>query len=147
MKQKAPSLTDQHVANRIRLRRLKMGISQEELAQALNVTFQQVQKYEKGTNRISAGRLYDIAVALSVPLQFFYEEWPAAVEQETDEEVLKLAQMMALPDVVNLIQALTRFRNPRILKLMSELVVAITEEIAKDSPSSEGVTRRSVPGR
>jgi transcriptional regulator with XRE-family HTH domain len=146
MKQKAPSLTDRHVASRIRLRRLQMGMSQEDLALSLNLTFQQVQKYEKGTNRVSAGRLYDIATALSVPLEFFYEGWSASGEQETDE-VLKLAQLMTLPDVVNLIQALTRFRNPRILTLMSELVVAVTEEIAKDSPCPEGITRQSAPGR
>ncbi len=147
MTPKAPSLTDKHVASRIRLRRLQLGMSQEDLAQILEISFQQVQKYEKGTNRVSAGRLRDIAAALSVPPQFFYGEWPDTLEASAGDEVLKLAQLMASPEVVTLIQALASFRNPKILKLMSELVVAITEEIADDCSSSGVVTRQSNPGR
>ena len=64
---------DEHVGSRLRLRRQVMGMSQEKLGEALGVTFQQVQKYERGTNRVGASRLYDLARVLGVPVNFFYE--------------------------------------------------------------------------
>ena len=64
---------DAHIGSRVRLRRLTAGMSQEQLGAALGVTFQQVQKYEKGTNRIGAGRLYRISRILEVPVSYFYE--------------------------------------------------------------------------
>lgn len=69
---------DVHVGSRVRLRRMLLGISQERLGEQLGLTFQQVQKYEKGINRIGASRLFDLAKVLSVPVQFFYEDVPAA---------------------------------------------------------------------
>jgi transcriptional regulator with XRE-family HTH domain len=70
---KEPSLTDRHVGSRMRMRRKMLGMSQEKLAKALGLTFQQVQKYEKGANRIGAGRLQQISDILQVPIAFFYE--------------------------------------------------------------------------
>lgn len=70
---KAPDEIDVHVGSRVRLRRMMLGMSQEQLAASLGLTFQQVQKYERGMNRIGAGRLYQIARSLSVPVAFFYE--------------------------------------------------------------------------
>jgi len=64
---------DQHVGSRLRLRRQVLGMSQEKLGEALGVTFQQVQKYERGTNRVGASRLWDLARSLNVPVNFFYE--------------------------------------------------------------------------
>src|SRR5215213_5656213 len=75
---KAPSNVDRHVGSRVRMRRLLIGMSQESLGEALGVTFQQVQKYEKGTNRIGASRVHLIASVLGVPIEFFYEGAPAA---------------------------------------------------------------------
>lgn len=72
-KPKQPHPTDVYVGERVKLRRKMMEVSQEKLAEALGVTFQQVQKYEKGTNRISAGRLHDISKFLKVPITFFFE--------------------------------------------------------------------------
>lgn len=69
----APHPFDVHVGSRIRLARLEIGISQTELANRLNITFQQVQKYEKGTNRTSCSRLYEISTSLDRPLSFFLE--------------------------------------------------------------------------
>jgi transcriptional regulator with XRE-family HTH domain len=89
MVQKAPSPTDKHVATRIRLRRLQLGMSQEELAGALRVTCQQMQIYEKGANRISAGHVQDMARILSVPIHFFYEDGSDAT---LDQEAARLAQ-------------------------------------------------------
>jgi transcriptional regulator with XRE-family HTH domain len=70
---KAPGALDRYVGNRMRVRRLEVGMSQEKLGEALGITFQQVQKYEKGTNRVSISRLHQIAQALETPLSYFYE--------------------------------------------------------------------------
>jgi transcriptional regulator with XRE-family HTH domain len=69
---------DIHVGSRVRFRRMLLGMSQEKLGERLGLTFQQVQKYEKGINRIGASRLYDLAQVLGVPVQFFYEDAPIA---------------------------------------------------------------------
>lgn len=67
---------DTHVGSRIRLRRTLMGFSQERLGEALGLTFQQVQKYERGVNRVGASRLYDLSRVLDVPISFFYDDMP-----------------------------------------------------------------------
>jgi transcriptional regulator with XRE-family HTH domain len=79
---KSPNPTDIHVGARVRMRRMMMGMSQEKLGDALNLTFQQVQKYEKGTNRIGASRLQQIAQTLQVPVSFFFEGQPAAASRD-----------------------------------------------------------------
>ncbi|WP_331000078.1 helix-turn-helix domain-containing protein [Acetobacter garciniae] len=68
------SAIDAHVGKRIRLRRTLLGLSQEKLGEALGVTFQQIQKYERGANRVGASRLYDIATVLDVPISFFFDD-------------------------------------------------------------------------
>lgn len=68
-----PDPMDMHVGSRVRLRRTLLGWSQEQLGDALNLTFQQIQKYERGSNRIGAGRLFELAKALGVSVSFFYE--------------------------------------------------------------------------
>lgn len=73
-----PNPIDSHVGSRVRLRRMLLGMSQEKLGEQLGLTFQQVQKYEKGVNRIGASRLFDLSQVLGVPIQFFYDEAPAA---------------------------------------------------------------------
>ncbi len=73
---KAPNPTDKHVGSRVRMRRMMLGMSQEKLGDALGLTFQQVQKYEKGTNRIGASRLQQISNILQVPVAFFFEGAP-----------------------------------------------------------------------
>src|ERR1044071_6986211 len=74
---KAPNPTDKHVGARVRMRRMMLGMSQEKLGDALGLTFQQVQKYEKGTNRIGASRLQQISDILQVPVSFFFEGAPS----------------------------------------------------------------------
>ena len=69
---------DVHVGSRVRLRRMLLGMSQEKLGEHLGLTFQQIQKYEKGVNRIGASRLFDLSQVLAVPVQFFYEELPVS---------------------------------------------------------------------
>jgi transcriptional regulator with XRE-family HTH domain len=78
MSVKRPDPVDVEVGHRIRIERLSRGLSQTALASQLGVTFQQVQKYEKGVNRIGASRLFDLAHVLGVPVQFFYDDLPAA---------------------------------------------------------------------
>jgi transcriptional regulator with XRE-family HTH domain len=70
----SPDPIDIHVGRRLRLRRTLLGLSQEQLANAVGVTFQQIQKYERGSNRISASRIYDVATVLRVPVSFFFED-------------------------------------------------------------------------
>lgn len=74
MSAKPPNSIDAYVGSRVRVQRMMLNISQEELAKHLGLTFQQVQKYERGTNRISASKLYDIALILNVPIDFFFSE-------------------------------------------------------------------------
>jgi transcriptional regulator with XRE-family HTH domain len=77
------NLVDEHVGARVRLRRMLLGMSQEKLGESLGLTFQQVQKYEKGVNRIGASRLFDLAQVLGVPVQFFYDELTANAAEST----------------------------------------------------------------
>lgn len=74
---KKPNPTDVHVGSRIRLRRNMLGMSQEKLGENLGITFQQIQKYEKGANRIGASRLYEVSRVLDVPVQYFFDDMPA----------------------------------------------------------------------
>jgi transcriptional regulator with XRE-family HTH domain len=76
MAKKAPNPIDKHVGSRVRMRRMMLSMSQEKLGNALGLTFQQVQKYEKGTNRIGASRLQQISGILQVPVAFFFEGAP-----------------------------------------------------------------------
>ncbi len=76
MAKKAPNPIDKHVGSRVRMRRMMLSMSQEKLGDALGLTFQQVQKYEKGTNRIGASRLQQISQILQVPISFFFEGAP-----------------------------------------------------------------------
>ena len=78
-RKKAPNPIDQHVGSRVRMRRLMLAMSQEKLGFALGLTFQQVQKYERGTNRIGASRLQQISHILQVPVEFFFEGTPNAL--------------------------------------------------------------------
>lgn len=74
MTKRDPNFVDRHVGNRVRMRRLLVAMSQEKLGELLGITFQQVQKYEKGSNRVSASRLYQISRVLGVPVQYFFDE-------------------------------------------------------------------------
>ena len=83
MPKKQANPVDGQVGNRVRLRRMLIGMSQERLGELLGLTFQQVQKYEKGVNRIGAGRLYQVAQILGVPINYFYE----GVTQQSAEAI------------------------------------------------------------
>src|SRR6267378_4357029 len=79
MSTKAPNPVDKYVGSRVRMRRIMLGMSQEKLGEALGLTFQQVQKYEKGTNRVGASRLQQIAEILQVPVAFLFDGGPSGI--------------------------------------------------------------------
>jgi len=81
MSTKAPNPVDKYVGSRVRMRRIMLGMSQEKLGEALGLTFQQVQKYEKGTNRVGASRLQQISEILQVPVSFLFEGGPSGVAE------------------------------------------------------------------
>jgi transcriptional regulator with XRE-family HTH domain len=112
MPRSAINPTDKHVGSRVRMRRLMLDMSQSYIADALGLTFQQVQKYEKGSNRISASRLQHIAQILQVPVAFFFEGAPAAsgvppVVQETGEAPSPsyVTDFLATSDGLSLVKA------------------------------------------
>ena len=113
---KAPNPIDKHVGSRVRMRRRMLAISQEKLGHALGLTFQQVQKYEKGTNRIGASRLEQIARILQVPVGFFFEVVSdASVTGEPDERTRlldEINQFISSPEGRRIVQAFPRIENP-----------------------------------
>jgi transcriptional regulator with XRE-family HTH domain len=118
--------TDKHVGARLRMRRLMLDKSQEEIAKALGLTFQQVQKYEKGANRISASRLQQLCKILSVPVPFFFEGLPDT--PEADEESAALNGVLATSDGIALASAFMRIRDPKVRRAIVALVEQITVE-------------------
>jgi transcriptional regulator with XRE-family HTH domain len=126
---KAPNPTDKHVGRRVRMRRKMLAMSQEKLADALGLTFQQVQKYENGTNRIGASRLQQISHILQVPVAFFFEGAPnASAPQDSNESALSVAQIddfISDSNGLRLIGAFMRIDNAavrrRILMLVQEI--------------------------
>ncbi|SFJ60262.1 helix-turn-helix domain-containing protein [Aerobium aerolatum] len=104
---KTPNPIDIHVGSRIRLRRNMAGMSQEKLGESLGVTFQQVQKYEKGTNRVGASRLQAIASVLEVPVSYFFQDAP------TDAPVMELSEEHSSNYVVDFISSTEGLRLNR----------------------------------
>ncbi|MGO4574128.1 helix-turn-helix domain-containing protein [Microvirga sp. 2TAF3] len=127
MKTKSPSDADRYIGSRIRARRLMIGMSQEKLGDALGLTFQQVQKYEKGTNRVGAGRLQQIGTILRVSVAYFYEGLPG------DQSVIGSAEnavaiAMNTPEGLRLAKAFTALENSQIRRKVVELVEAISPD-------------------
>ena len=107
MSKKSASAIDKYVGSRVRMRRMLIGMSQEKLGEALGITFQQIQKYEKGSNRIGASRLHHIASVLGVDVEFFFQGVPAAPGSEESTRV-SLAEFLALPESDRLVQTFAR---------------------------------------
>jgi transcriptional regulator with XRE-family HTH domain len=127
---KSPNPVDKHVGNRVRMRRLMLHMSQEKLGGALGLTFQQVQKYEKGTNRIGASRLQHISDILQVPVAFFFEGAPTPHQQRGRlQEVSSpdyVSDFLATSDGLALTEAFMRIKDPtvrrRIVMLVKQIV-------------------------
>lgn len=126
---RSPSSIDRFVGARVRLRRTALGVTQERLAQALGVTFQQVQKYEKGANRIGAGRLQEIARVLDAPPSFFYDGAPEIVASGVRETAAPSATNVMLPaEGLELIKAFMTIRDDRLRSSVLELVRALARQ-------------------
>ncbi|HRK62763.1 MAG TPA: helix-turn-helix transcriptional regulator [Terricaulis sp.] len=136
--ERAANAVDRKLGQRVRSRRLEIGMSQERLAELLGVTFQQVQKYEKGVNRIAASRLYDIAHALDVPIARFFENigagrGAAAGVAEGRREFVDDA--LATPEGAQLMALFASIKSVKVRRRVVELVRALTEE---NEPTKRG---------
>ena len=132
MAKKQPNPIDVRVGQRVRLRRMTLGVSQEKLGDSLGVTFQQVQKYEKGTNRVSASRLQHIARTLSVPVAYFFDDLPEpkqpSTDTETDAAVNSVMDFVSSPDAFRLNKALLRIKDAKVRRAVIDLLRAMGEE-------------------
>jgi transcriptional regulator with XRE-family HTH domain len=132
---KAPNPIDKHVGSRVRMRRMMLSMSQEKLGDALGLTFQQVQKYEKGTNRIGASRLQQISQILQVPVAFFFEGAPNIPPLGGSTDGMKeapspayVSDFLATSEGLALTKAFMRIKEAKLRRRIVDLV----EEIAGD---------------
>jgi len=133
MAKKAPNPIDKHVGSRVRMRRMMLSMSQEKLGDALGLTFQQVQKYEKGTNRIGASRLQQIAHILQVPVSFFFEGAPHVAGAPSGgmseaPSPAYVSDFLATSDGLSLTKAFMRIKNSKLRRRIVDLVEQIAGE-------------------
>jgi transcriptional regulator with XRE-family HTH domain len=127
---KAPNPIDKHVGARVRMRRMMLSMSQEKLGDALGLTFQQVQKYEKGTNRIGASRIQQIAHILQVPVSFFFEGGPSAPGGRADgmgeaPSPAYVSEFLSTSDGLALTKAFMRIEDAKLRRRIVDLVEQI----------------------
>jgi transcriptional regulator with XRE-family HTH domain len=128
---KSANPVDAQVGNRVRLRRMLIAMSQEKLGDFLGLTFQQVQKYEKGVNRIGAGRLFSIAQVLGVPITYFYED--ATGDNSIrgfaeDAGAPPVMEFLSSPEGLQLSLAFMRIKDPKVRKRVVDLVKSLAED-------------------
>jgi transcriptional regulator with XRE-family HTH domain len=130
-----PNPIDVHVGSRVRFRRMLLGMSQEKLGEKLGLTFQQVQKYEKGINRIGASRLFDLAQVLGVSVQFFYEEAPSpeghslaphGLAENPDEH--SIVEFLRSRDGLELNRAFVRISDVKARRAIVDLVRSLAND-------------------
>lgn len=146
-----PNPIDVHVGSRVRLRRTLLGMSQEKLAGAIGLTFQQVQKYERGANRIGASRLFELSRVLDVPVSFFFEELPAQLAGQGAAAAPGLAEPphsyepdpLAKRETLELVRAYYKITEPHVRKRVFDLVKALaaaeSRERASETPKPQSV--------
>src|ERR1700730_9457634 len=150
MAKKAPNPIDKHVGSRVRMRRMMLSMSQEKLGGALGLTFQQVQKYEKGTNRIGASRLQQISQMLDAPPAFFFEcapsfeaianSEPKQMGVTQDANAPYVADFLATAEGLHLNMAFARIHDPKIRKRIVDLVSSLAgEEPAPDERENQNL--------
>jgi transcriptional regulator with XRE-family HTH domain len=143
-KESKPSPIDQHVGSRIRLRRTLMGMSQERLGEALGLTFQQVQKYERGVNRVGASRLFDLSRVLDVPISFFFDDMPDQLANTFGTQNTSLSSrravgfadaqdafaddMFSRRETLELVRAYYRIPDATVRKKMFDLIKSMTPD-------------------
>lgn len=126
--ERQPLALDKRIGARVRARRLEIAMSQERLAELLGVTFQQVQKYEKGVNRIAASRLFDISGALDLPVAAFFEERGARVDGKSKASSLILDEALAVGGSIELVTRYASLQD----KLRRQLLELVRELSAED---------------
>lgn len=130
---KKPNPIDIHVGSRVRLRRTMLGMSQEKLGESLGITFQQIQKYEKGTNRVGASRLQNISAILNVPVSFFFEDAPGdqaggapgMAEASSSNYVV---DFLSSAEGLQLNRAFVKIADPKVRRRLVDLVKALAAE-------------------
>lgn len=126
-----PNPVDRHVGSRVRLRRQMMSMSQEKLGEELGVTFQQVQKYERGANRIGAGRLWHLARVLEVPVSFFFDGVSQTTQQPAGfadgDQTPIVNDFLQSSDGVALAQAFSKITDPKVRRRVLELVRSLAD--------------------
>jgi transcriptional regulator with XRE-family HTH domain len=133
MVRKSPNPIDIHVGSRVRLRRMLVGMSQEKLGEALGLTFQQIQKYEKGANRIGASRLYQISQILGVPVQFFYDDMADEIRAKSEgfaegDSTPFVMDFVSSSEGLQLNRAFSSIEEPKVRKKLLDLVKALALE-------------------
>ncbi|MGP1394068.1 MAG: helix-turn-helix domain-containing protein [Inquilinaceae bacterium] len=135
-----PHPIDVHVGSRLRLRRTLLGMSQEKLGEAIGLTFQQVQKYERGANRIGASRLHDLSRVLDVPVAFFFEDAPSAKASRAQAAGMAedaepyTPDPMAKRETLELVRAYYRIHNPALRRRVFDLIKAIANSETQGQP-------------
>lgn len=143
--ERSANAVDRRIGQRLKARRLELSISQERLAEMLGVTFQQVQKYEKGVNRVAASRLFDIAVSLGVPVAFFYDGLALENANGVGEEGAPdlVYDTLATPEGQELLTLFGSIQNPRLRRRVVELVRVLADsepdQDASDSPDDAAI--------
>lgn len=128
---KKPNPVDIHVGSRVRLRRTMLGMSQEKLGESLGITFQQIQKYEKGTNRIGASRLQRISEVMTVPVSFFFEDAPTSpstgtgLQEPTGPDFV--VDFLSSSEGLQLNRAFVRIADPKVRRRVIDLVRTLAE--------------------
>ena len=131
-----PNPIDVHVGKRVRLRRTLLGMSQEKLGKAINLTFQQVQKYERGANRIGSSRLYQLSQVLDIPVSYFFDDLPPEIASTKTPGLAdaKVASFEGDPlvkrETLELVRAYYRITEPSVRKRVFELVKAVAKPAA-----------------
>jgi transcriptional regulator with XRE-family HTH domain len=132
MNKKGVVPTDKHVGRRVRMRRLMLDMSQSRLGAALGIAFQQVQKYEKGANRISASRLQQMSHILQVPVSFFFEGSPGAAGKAKGTPLsADVSDFLATSYGLALARAFTQIKSPKLRRRIVDVVVAVADDRAK----------------
>jgi transcriptional regulator with XRE-family HTH domain len=124
---KSTGTIDKEIGSRMRMRRMLIGMSQEKLGDMLGLTFQQVQKYEKGTNRISVSRMIDIANVLGVDIHFFFEGLTGPKKAGGSAEPEFVSDFMATQEGHQLMRAFTRIANPKLRRAVVQLAGSLAE--------------------
>jgi transcriptional regulator with XRE-family HTH domain len=136
MSTKAPNPVDKYVGSRVRMRRIMLGMSQEKLGDALGLTFQQVQKYEKGTNRVGASRIQQISEILQVPVSFLFEGGPSGIASAggfgEGTSPAYISDFLATSEGLALTRAFTRITDAKLRRSIVELVEQIATREAPD---------------